>query len=138
MSLWSKFTTLKKLCGAEEALRLCQASADAIHDLEHFCRDNEIDAGLRVDGWMWAATSAAQVGTWDATVNELARYQAHPFVPLDPVAVAARTGSPYHIAGVFEPRSASVQPAQLARGLRRVARERGVRTLTTPTTPAPP
>jgi putative aminophosphonate oxidoreductase len=127
MSLWSKFTTLKKLCGAEEALRLCQASADAIHDLEHFCRDNQIDAGLRVDGWMWAATSAAQVGTWDATVDELARYQAHPFVPLDPAEVAARTGSPFHVAGVFEPSSASVQPAQLARGLRRVALERGVR-----------
>src|SRR3990172_5413814 len=38
-----------------------------------------------------------------------------------------RRRAPPHLAGVFEPTAASVQPALLARGLRRVALERGVR-----------
>ena len=44
-----------------------------------------------------------------------------------PSDLTGRTGSPRYIAGVFEPTSATVQPALLARGLARVARERGVR-----------
>jgi glycine/D-amino acid oxidase-like deaminating enzyme len=45
---------------------------------------------------------------------------------VDPTELARRSGSPAHLAAVFEPTSATVQPALLARGLARVARERGV------------
>jgi len=40
--------------------------------------------------------------------------------------VKLRTGSDQHLAGVFDPDTATVQPARLVRGLRRVALERGV------------
>ncbi len=40
---------------------------------------------------------------------------------------ARRSGSPVHLGGAFEATGAIVQPALLARGLRRVALERGVR-----------
>ena len=50
-----------------------------------------------------------------------------PFERLSPEEVARRAGSPTHLAGVLEPTGATVQPALLARGLRRVALERGVR-----------
>lgn len=127
MSLWSKFTTLKKIAGGEEAIRLCRASADAITELGAFCRENGLDPELRTDGWAWVANSEAQLGSWDETVEDLARYQVHPFRPMDRGEAAARTGSPSQIGGVFEPTSASVQPAKLARGLRQVALGRGVR-----------
>jgi len=41
--------------------------------------------------------------------------------------IGARSGSPVTIGGVLEPNAATVQPGLLARGLRRVALERGVR-----------
>src|SRR5207244_12362770 len=50
-----------------------------------------------------------------------------PFDRLEPEQVARRAASAAHLAGVFEPTAATVHPARLARGLRRVALERGVR-----------
>ena len=126
LSWWAKFATLAKLCGTEEAIRLARASQRAVTEIGEFCEEHGIDAHYRLDGWLWAATSAAQVGAWSATLAELDRVGAHPFVELDPEGVVARSGSPTHLAGVFE-RTATVQPALLARGLRRVALERGIR-----------
>ena len=49
------------------------------------------------------------------------------FRPLSPGEIARRSGSAVHRAGVFEASAATVQPALLARGLRRVALAAGVR-----------
>src|SRR5439155_12984612 len=81
----------------------------------------------RREGWLWTATAPAQVGAWAGTVSAIERAcGARPFVELSREEVAERAGSPAHLAGVFEAVSATVQPALLARGLRRVALERGV------------
>jgi glycine/D-amino acid oxidase-like deaminating enzyme len=80
-----------------------------------------------MDGWLWAATNRAQLGSWRQTVDELEELGEWPFIPMNSKEVGARTGSPTHLGGVFEPTAATVQPALLARGLRRVALERGVR-----------
>jgi putative aminophosphonate oxidoreductase len=127
LSWWAKFSKLRSLCGTDEALRLARASAAAVDDIGDFCRTEGIDAHYRRDGWLWAATSAAQHGAWDSTVAELAALGERPFEPLAPAEVARRAGSATHTAGVFEPTAATVQPALLARGLRRVALARGVR-----------
>jgi putative aminophosphonate oxidoreductase len=127
MSWWNKFMTLEKLCGRTEALGLATASAEAVSEIGSFCAANGIDAHFRHDGWLWAATSEAQIGAWDAVVAACEQAGVRPFEPLDPAEVARRAGSPAHLAGVFEPTAATVQPALLARGLRRVALERGVR-----------
>ena len=66
LSWWAKFAKLEHLCGAEEAVRLARASADAVAAIGEFCREHGIDAHYRHDGWLWAATSAAQAGAWDA------------------------------------------------------------------------
>ncbi len=127
LSWWAKFGTLKKVCGTEEALRLARASAQAVAEIGAFCREHGIDAHYRHDGWLWTATSEAQVGAWDETLAEIANHGEQSFVRLSPEEAARRAGSPTHLAGVFEPTAATVQPALLARGLRRVALERGVR-----------
>jgi putative aminophosphonate oxidoreductase len=127
LSWWAKFATLKKVCGGEEAVRLAHASAAAVDEIGAFCRDNAIDAHYRRDGWLWAATSEAQLGAWDETLDTAEAYGEQPFERLQPDEVARRAGAGTHIGGVFEPTAASVQPARLARGLRRVALERGVR-----------
>ena len=67
LSWWAKFTKLEHLCGAEEAVRLARASADAVAAVGEFCSEHGVDAHYRYDGWLWAATSAAQAGAWDET-----------------------------------------------------------------------
>ncbi len=127
MTFWHHFLGLERACGTAEALRLARASADAVKEIGEFCDDHAIDARFRPDGWLWTATNAAQIGAWTSTLAALERHDERPFKPLPPDEVAARAGSAGHLAGVFEAGSATVQPALLARGLRRVALERGVR-----------
>ncbi len=127
LSWWAKFAKLEHIVGADEALRLCRASAGAVEAIGGFCTANGIDAHFRHDGWLWAATSAAQIGAWEETVAAIERHGEQVFERLEPEEVARRAGSPTHLAGVLEQSGATVQPALLARGLRRVAQERGVR-----------
>jgi putative aminophosphonate oxidoreductase len=126
LSWWSKFATLRKLCGTEEARRVATASQDAIDDIRRFCEDNEIDAHFRQGGWLWTATSAAQEDVLDSAFADLATDDAVPLRRLSPGETAARSGSRVHRAGVLEPGAATVQPALLARGLRRVVLDQGI------------
>ena len=127
LSWWAKFGTLRKLAESDEALRLARAAADAVVAIGEFCVSNGIEAGYRRDGYMWAATNPAQVGAWRSTVEALDELGEQPFELWLPDEVAGRCGSAQHLAGVYEPSGAVVQPALLARGLRRVALSRGVR-----------
>ena len=127
LTWWPKLSTLATLVGDAEAVRLCQASEDAITEIGACCETHQIDADFRRGGRLWSATSRAQLGAWDAVVRICDRAGVHPYAVLDPREVAARSGSAVHLAGVLETRAAIVQPATLARGLRRVALERGVR-----------
>ena len=127
LSWWAKFGSLCKYCPSDEAVRLARASADAVGEIGRFCADNEIDAHYRGDGWLWAATSKPQVGSWNALLDTLERHQQHPFELWEPETVKQRSGTDRHLAGIFEPTGASVQPARLARGLRRAALSMGVR-----------
>jgi glycine/D-amino acid oxidase-like deaminating enzyme len=128
LSWWHKFASLEKLCGTEEAVRLARACERAVDEIGAFCSEHGIDAHYRREGWLWTATAPAQMGAWNGTLAAIERAcGARPFVELDRDDVAHRAGSAAHVAGVYEAVSATVQPALLARGLRRVALERGVR-----------
>jgi putative aminophosphonate oxidoreductase len=127
MSWWSKFGTLKKMCGVEEAVRLARASADAVAGIGAFCEEHRIDAHFRHDGWLWTATNESQNHAWEATVDSTRAAGEDIFVPLTSEEVVRRSGSPRHLAGVYEPSGATVQPALLARGLRKVILDLGVR-----------
>ncbi len=127
MTFWHHFLGLERVCGSAEALRLARASCAAVDEIGRFCDEHAIDADYRHDGWFWTATNARAGGRMDEHDRRRSRrHGAEPFAPVDPEELAARTGSGSHLAGVFEPTSATVQPALLARGLLRVARERGV------------
>ena len=127
LTWWPKLSTLAALVGDVEAVRLCHASEGAISEIRTFCDAHQVDADFRQGGWLWTATSRAQLGAWDAVLRICHRAGVHPYTTLDPREVAAWSGSAVHLAGVLETRAAIVQPAALARGLRRVALERGVR-----------
>jgi putative aminophosphonate oxidoreductase len=127
MTFWHHFVGLERACGAAEALRLARASDAAVAEIGEFCDQHEIGAHYRRAGWLWTATNRAQVGAWEGTIAAIERHGEKPFQRIDGDEVAARSGSRAHIAGVFEPGSATVQPALLVRGLLGVARLRGVR-----------
>jgi glycine/D-amino acid oxidase-like deaminating enzyme len=127
MTWWSKFPSLVKLCGTIDALGLARRAEDAVRDIGRFCDEQGIDADFRPCGWVWAATNVGQNDAWGATLAALAAAGVSPYEPLSRNEVAERTGSPVHLAGVFEPGVATVQPAKLARGLTRVALRAGVR-----------
>jgi glycine/D-amino acid oxidase-like deaminating enzyme len=127
LSWWPKIETLQKRVGREEALRLVKASEDAIAEIGEFCKREGIDAHFHQGGWLWTATSPAQVDSWDGAVAIAEGYGERPFEVLTAEEVQARTGSPVHLGAAFEASAATVQPALLARGLRRVALHRGVR-----------
>lgn len=127
LSWWPKVETLVERLGEEEAFRLVRASARAVDELGEFCEREGIDAHFRRGGWLWTATSAAQVGGWEGAVATAERAGERPFELLSAAEVQVRTGSPVHFGAAFEAGAATVQPALLARGLRRVALARGVR-----------
>jgi glycine/D-amino acid oxidase-like deaminating enzyme len=127
LSWWPKVETLVKRMGEEEAIRLVRASVAAVDELGAFCEREGIDAHYRRGGWLWTATSPAQLGSWEGAVAAAARAGERPFEILSAEEVQRRTGSPVHLGAAFEAGAATVQPALLARGLRRVVLERGVR-----------
>ena len=127
LSWWPKIETLVKRVGKEEALRLVRASAEAVAELGAFCEREGIDAHFRRSGWLWTATSPAQLGAWEGAVTAAENAGERPFAAVSAEEAERRTGSPVHLGAIFEAGAATVQPALLARGLRRVAVERGIR-----------
>ena len=127
LSLWAKYLSLEKICGESEALRLAKASDESVSEVMQFCVDNNIDADVRYDGWLWAATCAAQQGLWRETIDAIGHHGLAPIVEWPAREAAGRIGAPVHSGGAFEAHAARVQPALLGRGLRRVALERGVK-----------
>ncbi len=124
---WSKLSHLIRLCGLEEGLRLARASEAAVGAIGAFCAENGIDAHFVHNGTIWAATAPSQVGVWDHAVDLCEAHGVDVFQRLTPAETAWRTGSRIHLGAVYERTGATVQPALLARGLRRVALARGVR-----------
>ena len=127
LTWWPKLSTLCHLFGESAALRLCDASDEAIDELERFCSEHEIAAAFHRGGFLWTATTPAQIGAWNDALLATERLGREVFVRLTPDEVARRSGSPAHLAGILEPRAATVHPGHLARGLRRVALSLGVR-----------
>jgi glycine/D-amino acid oxidase-like deaminating enzyme len=127
LSWWPKLSSLTRLFGLEEALRVARASEASIGEIGDFCRDHAIDADFRRGGWLWTATSEAQLGAWASVLRACERASVERFQRLAPADVAASSGSPVHRAGVYDASGAIVQPAALARGLRKAALGLGVR-----------
>jgi glycine/D-amino acid oxidase-like deaminating enzyme len=124
---WDELDGLMTLYGEEAAVRACRAITASINAIGQFCEQNSIDAWYRRAGYMYAETAAAHRHIRDEMV-ELTRKVGAPdeLRVLSPEEVRARCSSPAFRGGAFMRDAASVQPAFLARGLRRVALESGI------------
>lgn len=127
MLTWStKFPTLKRLFGEEHAAWLVKESEQAVLEIDDFCQQHNIDAQLSLKGVYYTATNHAQTGGMQPVVDELKRLEVNSWRHCQTEELRANAGSPRNIEGFHSPVAASVQPALLARGLRRVAMELGV------------
>jgi glycine/D-amino acid oxidase-like deaminating enzyme len=126
LTWWAHFEHLVSLCGPEQAVALAQRAERAVKSIGDFCRERGIEDAFSMSGWVWAATNPSQVGGWEQTVELLDRFGLSPYQQLTRRELTELTGSAQHLDGLFEPVSASVQPARLARELARAAREAGV------------
>lgn len=127
LTWWAHFEHLLSLCGPEAALELARRAERAVRRIGEFCAEHGIDDAFQMKGWVWAATNPTQVGGWDKTVELLDHYGANPYQHLNRAEIAELAGSHQHLDGLFEPVSAAVQPARIARELARAIQEAGVK-----------
>ena len=125
---WDDLPDLIELYGEERALDACRAVSDSIAAIGEWCDRHGVDAWFTRGGYVSVSASPAQDVAPVAAVR-MARLLGvgDEYVSLSSHEVAARCRSTAFRGGSFMRDGATVQPARLARGLRRVLLERGVR-----------
>jgi glycine/D-amino acid oxidase-like deaminating enzyme len=124
---WDELPGLIRLAGVAEAVRTARALDDAISSLGPWCEAHGVDADWRPSGFLQVSAAPAQDDAWLEAVEACAaagepdRWRA-----LTPEEVAGHARSPVFRRGAWMPHAGTVQPAKLARGLRRVALELGI------------
>lgn len=124
---WDELPALVERHGRDEGLRIARAAHDAIAEIGAWCERHDVDAWYRRGGSLQVSAAPAQDGAWNDAV-ELCRELGvdGDYVRLTSEEVASRVRSPVFRDGVLMPGGATIQPAMLARGLRRRLLERGV------------
>jgi glycine/D-amino acid oxidase-like deaminating enzyme len=126
-ALWEEAELLVEELGEDDARRTALAAEACVGEIGDWCRAHDVDAWYEAAGHLGVSTSAAQDGAWRETAEAAERLGSDWFVEQTPGEVRDRCDAPLFRAGVLTPRAAMLQPARLARGLRRVLLEGGVR-----------
>jgi glycine/D-amino acid oxidase-like deaminating enzyme len=124
---WDELDTLEELYGAEPALAAARALSESMRGIGTWCAERGVDAHYRRAGMLVVSTTEPHDDRPIGSVLVAARLGVpEEFVALSPDEVQARCASPQFRNGALMRDGATVQPALLARGLRRVALEQGV------------
>jgi glycine/D-amino acid oxidase-like deaminating enzyme len=124
---WDEIDGLAERYGDEAAVAACRASAESVAAIGEWCRKHGVDAWYRPARYLEVASSPAQDGALRSAVAACRRLGVpEEYRELSAGEVRAVCDSPAFRGGA-EMRGATVQPARLARGLRRALLERGVR-----------
>ena len=125
-SWFESLDRLATVAGPEEALRLAHASADAIQELKALQDSGDVDMDLRLDGWIWGASSRAQEEAWEPALQRCQETGNAPYRRLDAAEISRRTGSTVSYTGVVEEAAGSLHPGKLMRNLKKYAMRKGV------------
>jgi glycine/D-amino acid oxidase-like deaminating enzyme len=124
---WDEFATLLERYGEAGARAMGDAMEAAVDEVGAFCAAHGVDGWYTKAGSLSVSAAPAQDGAWDGAVRALREHGlGDKLMPVSAGEVARRVSSPVFRDGAFMPGAATVQPATLARGLRRVLLERGV------------
>lgn len=125
---WGHIDDLVDTFGEVDALELLMACGRSPGEIGAWCEAHGVDAWFRHTGVLAVATNANAEGRWEGTLAVARRLGLEDeYRSLGPEEVRKVCGSPVFRDGLLIPDGANVQPARLARGLRRVLIERGVR-----------
>ena len=124
---WDELAALVDLFGDAGALAAATALAESVEEIGAWTVRNGVDAQYRRAGMLLVSTTPAHDGRWCDDVEAAERLGVpEAYRALAPEEVAARCRSPRFRGGALMPAGATVHPALLVRGLRRVCLERGV------------
>ena len=124
---WDEIATLVALFGPQAALSAAREVAASVHAIGRWCEANGVDAHYRRAGMLMASTTPLHDGAWDGCVEACRRLGVpDAYVEIAAGRVQEICASPLFRGGALMADAATVQPALLARGLRRVALERGI------------
>ena len=124
---WDELPTLIERHGRDGALAVARAIDEAVDSIGVWCRANEVDAWFTKSGAVSVSAAPAQDHAWDAAVEACHELGVgDEYAALTDTEVRSRVRSPVFRGGVFMRGAATVQPASLARGLRRALLARGV------------
>jgi len=123
----TKFLAMKKIVGVEDAKKMVKASEDAVYNIRDFCIQNNIDAKIRIDGVVYAATNKSHEGAFEDLIEDLKEKKINSWERLSKEKIQTLTGSKKMIDGYYSPVGGSLQPALLIRGLKKVAEQKGIK-----------
>jgi glycine/D-amino acid oxidase-like deaminating enzyme len=113
--------------GPEQGVFLAEQSTRAIDRIEEVAGAEGIDCHLRRAGALWAAAAPAQADAFGPVLEAVRAHGRDAFLQsVDGPELRRRTGSPILLEGLLHTDAAALQPALLARGLRRLALRRGI------------
>jgi glycine/D-amino acid oxidase-like deaminating enzyme len=125
---WGSIGDLCATYGDADAMELLMACGRSPSEIGAWCEANDVDAWFRHGGQLGVATSRQAEGRWEGTIETARRLGVEDeYQVLSADDVHKRCASPTFGAGMLIADAATVQPARLARGLRRVLLEQGVR-----------
>lgn len=124
---WEQLPYLADLYGAERGLEAARQADEVVGGIGEWCERHGVDAWYVRRGFLRVNAFPDVPADWHAHLDRLAALGApDELVHRSAVEVQRVCASPAFGEGVFMRSAASVQPARLARGLRRVLLERGV------------
>jgi glycine/D-amino acid oxidase-like deaminating enzyme len=124
---WEYLPYLVERYGPEHGLQIARESDEVVGGIGGWCERHGVDAWCTPKGYLRVNAFPGLANDWGSTITELDRLGAPGQLRhLDAQAVQGICASPAFGDGLLMPSAATVQPALLARGLRRVLIERGV------------
>jgi glycine/D-amino acid oxidase-like deaminating enzyme len=125
---WGHIGDMVTTYGEADAMELLMTCGRSPSEIGAWCERHGVDAWFTPGGDLAVATSPEAVGRWEGTIEAARRLGVEDeYRVLGPEEVQERCASPAFGGGMLIADAANVQPARLARGLRNVLLERGVR-----------
>ncbi|MQY11763.1 Gamma-glutamylputrescine oxidoreductase [Streptomyces sp. RB5] len=120
-NLWRSLPLLVNRLGADDALRMVRENLRAAEDIKAAVETYGIDCELHQRPSGWVATTRAAAPAWRGVVRLAERLGVEaPYLELTPEELREQYGAgPYYAGALQRDESLRIQPAKLARGLRR-------------------
>lgn len=126
LTLSTKFPTLAKLYGENEAKKIVKASENAVFSINDFTVKHDIQCELRLDGALYIATNSAQKNAIRPVMETLEEAGINSWKKTERDTAVKFSGTRLVEEAYFSPYAGSVQPAMLVRGMAAAAKKMGI------------